>query len=162
MIVVSDTSPINNLTAIGQLLLLRQLYEIVIIPEAVYNELIGPPMEAGAEEVKAYDWIKVQSVADRTVVESLLSKNIHLGESEAIALALELNIEQILIDDRGAREVAEEQGLKFTGIIGILLEAKKRGLISAIRPLLDMLRSPVNFWISEPLYQKILQMVDEK
>ena len=75
MIVVSDTSPINNLAAIGQLLLLKQLYETVV-PEAVYSELVGPPgppMEAGAEEVRTYDWIKVQGVVDRSAVERLLS-----------------------------------------------------------------------------------------
>ncbi len=161
MIVVSDTSPINNLAAIGQLLLLRQLYETVVIPEAVYRELLGPPKEAGAVEVETYEWIQIKSVANRTVVESLLTESVHIGECEAIALALELGVKQVLIDDRAARIVAEGQGLKFTGVIGILVEAKDRGLITAIRPLLDTLRSPVGFWIAEPLYQKILRVVGE-
>lgn len=161
MIVVSDTSPINNLAAIGQLQLLGQLYETVIIPEAVYKELLGPPAESGAREVEAYDWIQVQSVADRSVVEELLNSRLHIGESEAIALALSLQVEQILIDERNARQIAESRGLKFTGVIGVLVEAKRRGLISEIRLSLDMLRGPVSFWVSESLYQRVLKMVDE-
>lgn len=87
MIVVSDTSAINNLAAIDQLHLIGQLYETVVIPEAVYRELLGPPAESGAREVKVYDWIQVQSVSDRNLVQDLLNSRLYLGESEAIALA---------------------------------------------------------------------------
>ncbi len=161
MIVISDTSPINNLAAIGQISLLRQLYKTVIIPEAVYKELIGPPPEAGAEEIRNSNWIQVRSVTDRATVEALVSKRLHIGESEAIALALELGADQVLVDDKSARIAAENAGLRFTGIIGILIEAKSRGLIDEIRPLLDSLRSPVNFWISESLYTLALRTAGE-
>nr|WP_313898695.1 hypothetical protein [Roseofilum reptotaenium] len=58
MIVISDTSPINNLAAIGYLHLLQELYGTVIIPEAVYRELTDPKFPvAGATEVQTLDWI---------------------------------------------------------------------------------------------------------
>lgn len=71
MIVVSDTSPINNLAAINQLHLLYQLYGTVFIPESVYRELtdLSFPV-AGATEVQTFDWIQIRSVTDRAVVEA--------------------------------------------------------------------------------------------
>lgn len=66
MIVVSDTSPINNLAAINQLQILHQLYEIILIPEAVYHELTNPSFPvAGATEVQTLDWIQTRTIRDR-------------------------------------------------------------------------------------------------
>ncbi len=71
MIVVSDTSPINNLAAIKQLHLLQQLYGTVIIPEAVYRELTDPSFPvAGATEVQTFDWIQIRAVFDRAIGEA--------------------------------------------------------------------------------------------
>ncbi|MBE9251721.1 DUF3368 domain-containing protein [Dolichospermum sp. LEGE 00240] len=71
MIVVSDTSPINNLAAINQLHLLQQLYGTVLIPEAVYQELTDPDFPvAGAKEVQTFTWIQIRAVEDRTLVEA--------------------------------------------------------------------------------------------
>lgn len=93
MIIVSDTSPINNLAAINQLTLLKQLYGTVIIPEAVYRELTEPDFPvAGATEVQTFDWIQTRQVIDRTVVEAL-GNELDIGETEAIALALEIESE---------------------------------------------------------------------
>ena len=83
MIVVSNTSPITSLAAINRLNLLQQLYGTIIIPEAVYRELtIG--VVPGAEEVQSVDWIQIQSVTNRRLVEEL-EEAIDEGESEAIA-----------------------------------------------------------------------------
>lgn len=161
MIIVSDTSPINNLAAISHLYLLQQLYEIVIIPEAVYRELTDPNFPvAGAAEVKKFDWIKTFSVSDRTIIEAL-SNELDIGEAEAIALALELKADQVLIDERRGRLVAARLNLRYTGILGILVEAKSQGLINAVKPLLDALISQAGFWIAAPLYNSVLQLVDE-
>lgn len=161
MIVVSDTSAINNLAAIGQLVLLKQLYRTVIIPDAVYRELTQPPISAGGEEATDYDWIQVQSVSDRTVVEDFL-KVLDIGESEAIALALEIGADQILLDERKAREFAATKGLNLTGVLGILVAAKSRGLITEVRPLIIALRSRADFWLSEALCNRALQATDER
>ena len=161
MIVVSDTSPINNLAAINQLHLLQQLYEIVFIPEAVYRELTEPDFPvAGSIEVQTLDWIQTRTVTNRTVIEALADE-LDKGEAEAIALALELGADQVLIDERLGRRIAARLNLRYTGILGILVEAKNRRLISEVKPLLDALIDRAGFWVAAPLYSSVLQIVDE-
>ncbi|MEA5625441.1 DUF3368 domain-containing protein [Nostoc sp. UHCC 0251] len=161
MIIVSDTSPINNLAAINHLHLLQQLYGTVLIPEAVYRELTDPNFPvAGAIEVQTFIWIQTRPVQDRTLVEAL-SNELDIGEAEAIALALEMQADQVLIDERRGRLVAARLNLGYTGILGILVEAKSQRLISAVKPLLDALINQAGFWVAEPLYKRVLQLVDE-
>lgn len=161
MIIVSDTSPINNLAAINHLHLLHQLYGTILIPEAVYRELTDPNFPvAGATEVQTLDWIKTCAVSDRHLVEAL-SNELDIGEAEAIALAVEISADQMLIDERQGRLVASRFNLRFTGLLGILIEAKSRGLITEVKPVLDALVNEAGFWIAEPLYNKILQTVNE-
>lgn len=127
MIIVSDTSPINNLAAIDQLQLLQQLYGTILIPEAVYRELTDPSFfVAGAAEVQTFDWIQTRSVINHKVVEAL-SNELDVGEAEAIALALETEAELVLIDERRGRLVAGRLNLRYTGILGILVEARVEG-----------------------------------
>lgn len=162
MIIVSDTSPINNLAAIGSLYLLQQLYTTVIIPEAVYRELTDPSFPvAGTIEVQTLEWIQTRSVSDCTIIEAL-SNELDRGEAEAIALALELKATQVLIDERRGRLVAARLNLRYTGILGILVEAKSKRLIPAVKPLLDALINQAGFWIAAPLYDSVLRLVDEE
>lgn len=161
MIVVSDTSPINNLAAISHLHLLHQLYGTVLIPEAVYRELTDPNFPvAGAAEVQTFEWIQTRAVSDRTFVEAL-SSELDIGEAEAIALAVEIQADQVLMDERRGRLVASRLNLQYTGILGILVEAKSQGLIVEVMPLLDALINDAGFWIAEPLYNSVLQLVNE-
>ena len=161
MIIVSDTSSINNLAAINQLHLLQQLYQTVLIPEAVYQELTDPSFPvAGATEVQTFDWIQTLAVTNRSVVE-MLNNELDIGEAEAIALALEVEADQVLIDERRGRLVAAKLNLRYTGILGILVEAKSRGLIVEVKPLLDALISQAGFWVAAPLYNRVLRLVDE-
>ena len=161
MIVVSNTSPINNLAAINYLNLLRELYNGIIIPEAVNRELtgVGTPV-AGATEVQTQNWIQTRQVANRELVNKL-SLEIDEGEAEAIALAIELNAELLLIDERLGRTVASRLGLDFTGVLGVLLECKSTGLIPAVKPLVDNLIVQAGFWVNEPLYNRVLQLAGE-
>lgn len=169
MIIVSDTSPINNLAAINQLYLLQQLYETVIIPEAVYRELTDPDFPvAGAVEVQTFEWIQTRSVTNRTVIE-VLSNELDIGEAEAMpsagyayALAVELQADQLLIDERRGRIIADRLHLKYTGILGILIEAKSQGLVPLVKPLMDDLINQAGFWIAESLYKSVLQAVNEE
>ncbi|MCC5604302.1 DUF3368 domain-containing protein [Nostoc favosum] len=161
MIIVSDTSPINNLAAINHLHLLQQLYGTVLIPEAVYRELTDPNFPvAGATEVQTFIWIQTCPVQDRILVEAF-SNELDIGEAEAIALALEMKADQVLIDERRGRMVAAKVNLSYTGILGILVEAKSQKLISAVKPLLDALINQAGFWVAKPLYKRVLQLVDE-
>ncbi|MEX0267641.1 DUF3368 domain-containing protein [Leptolyngbyaceae cyanobacterium UHCC 1019] len=159
--IVSDTSPINNLAAINHLYLLHQLYGTVVIPEAVYRELTDPNCPvAGATEVKTFDWIQTCAVKDRTLIEAL-SAELDIGEAEAIALAFEIQADQVLIDERRGRLVANRLNLRYVGILGILVEAKSQGLIAEVKPLLDALIHEAGFWVAEPLYSSILELVNE-
>lgn len=88
--IVSDTSPINNLAAINYPHLLHLLYRTVLIPEAVYPELTDPNFPvAGATEVQTCDWIQTRAVSDLTLTVAL-SNELDIGEAEAIALAVEI------------------------------------------------------------------------
>jgi uncharacterized protein len=161
VIIVSDTSPINNLAAINQLHLLHQLYRTVLIPEAVFRELTDPDVPvAGASEVQTFDWIQTRTVSDRTLVEAL-SNELDIGEAEAIALAVEVQADQVLIDERRGRLIASRLNLRYTGILGILVEAKSQGLVAEIKPLLDALINEAGFWVTEPLYTSVLKLVNE-
>jgi predicted nucleic acid-binding protein len=91
VIVISDTSVFTNLAAIGHLQLLQQLYERIFIPTAVYQELTVDPPVPGTVELQTLQWLEVRSVSDRVMVEQLQNTaQLDPGESEAIALALEI------------------------------------------------------------------------
>lgn len=156
MTVVSNTSPLINLAHLGLLEILHQIYGNVIIPEAVWHEIVvkgaGQP---GSTELPAIPWISTATVANTNLVQAL-RQELDAGEAEAIALALETEADLLLMDERMGRETAQHLGLIYIGVIGILLEAKRVGLITTIQPHLDTLRSQIGFWISETLYQRVL------
>jgi uncharacterized protein len=158
MIVVSDTSLITNLAAIDHLDLLQQLYTTIIIPLAVYNEMVAvDKIVPGAFEIQTFDWIQTQIVTDIQVKHN----DIDLGEAEAIILALELKADLLLIDERRGRKLAMDYGLKVTGLLGVLLQSKHNGLIPAVKPLLDQLIEIADFRVSNQLYATVLQTAKE-
>jgi len=156
MNIVSNASALINLARIEQLDLLRQLYGELIIPEAVWHEVVvegaGQP---GADEVRTARWIKTQIVTNRQLVLAL-QQELDAGESEAIALTLEIDAELLLMDERIGRETASYLGLRYTGLIGVLIEAKRKELISTIKSYLLALRK-AGFRISNELYTRVLQ-----
>ena len=162
MTVVSNTSPIINLAAIEQLTLLHQLYGRLMIPPAVYQEIaVMGPYAAGAQEVRQQAWISCATVTDRALV-SALSIELDPGEAEAIAAAVELRAELLLIDEQRGRMIAQRLGLRVVGLLGILIEAKHRGLIETVKPLLDALITRAGFWVKKDLYTRVLQAAGEK
>lgn len=161
MTIVSNTSPITNLAGIGQLDLLRLLYGNIIIPQAVYNEMVGISKTVpGTLEVQSRSWIIVQRVTDSTQVETLQA-TLDQGEAAAIALALELNAELLIIDEKPGRAIAKQFGINIIGVLGVLLEAKRRGFITAVKPLMEQLIEQLEFRISQPLYEAVLQSANE-
>ena len=157
MKVVSNTSPLINLAWIGRLELLHELYGVIHIPEAVWHEIVvqgaGQP---GAKEVSHASWIKTCPVDNKLLVLAL-HQELDAGEAEAIALAMEQKAELLLMDERLGRETARYFGLNYTGVIGVLIEAKQKGLIGSIKEYLDSLRTMAGFHISQPLYLRVLQ-----
>lgn len=161
MNVVSNTSPISNLAIIGRLDLLAQMYGYVIIPQEVWHEIVvkGAHLPS-AQQVANAPWIQVRAVANQALVQSL-RQDLDAGEAAAIALALEMGADLLLIDERIGRESAQHFGLTYLGLIGLLQRARQRRLIPAVRPVVDALRLQAGFWISDALYQRVLRDAGE-
>ena len=158
MIVVSNTSPLTNLIQIGKADLLRVLYGEIIIPSAVATELSR--IRTQQLFLRKAKWIKVEQVKDFDAVESLFNK-LDYGEAEAIVLAKEVTADLLLMDEVLGRKVAKTEGLKYTGLLGNLLKAKKDGIISEVKSLLEELRSDAGFWINPSLLEEVLKKAGE-
>ena len=153
MIVVSDTSASTSLIQIGKERLLSELFSRVVIPIAVQRELLQYHKELPAflevAEVLRYD--RVQE----------LSLQIDQGEAEAVTLAEENLPDFVLIDDHAAREIAINMGLPVIGLIGVIIEAKRRHLISAVKPIIEELQAAAGFRISPKLKELTLRAAEE-
>ena len=157
MNIVSNASPLIALVRIGQLDLLRQLYSEIIIPEAVWHEVVVEGADQPeVEAVSSASWIVRRTVTNRPLVHGL-QQELDAGEAEAIALAVEIDDALLLMDERLGRDTARHFGIRYTGVIGILIEAKHRGWVQAIQPHLDALRDLASFRVSEALYRRVLQ-----
>ena len=161
MKVVSNTSPLLNLALIGELSLLQGLFDRIVVPHAVRSELEGRLFRAGiSAPFPMPPWIEARPVANRPLVDSL-SLELDAGEAEAIALAVEIQADLILVDERLARKVGTRLGLRFVGVLGLLVEAKRRGLIPFVKPVLDALLTMAGFWVGNSLYKRALSEVGE-
>lgn len=161
MIVVSDTSPLIALSRIGQLDLLRALYGEVYIPATVAEEAFAQAHAPGAPEIAARKWIVVR-VPTHTDLLPALAGELDAGEAAAIALAVEIDTKLLLMDERRGRRAASRLGLSVVGVLGILLEAKQQGMIPRLRPLLDALRTSESFYMTDALYEHVLQEAGEQ
>lgn len=160
IIVVSDTTAIIHLARINALDLVRRLYMSIYIPDAVYHELtVHGPSIPGAREVINCTWIKRRAVSNKGQVLAL-RRTLDPGEAEAIALAQEINADLLIIDEKKGRAHAKSLGLDITGMVGILLMAKERGLIEQVKPYLDKLLA-TNFKLGMGLYNQALSMAGE-
>jgi predicted nucleic acid-binding protein len=158
MIIIADSSPLIALAVIAKLDLLDKLYEEIYVPNAVFQELANND-KAFANELRTFLTGKIKEVENKLAVDVLLS-DIGAGEAEAIVLALEQRPDAVLIDDLKARKFAKIRGLNIIGTLGILLKAKKAGLLREIRPLLDDLLV-ANIRISEKIREIALQAAQE-
>lgn len=158
--IVSNTTPISELAKIGQLELLRALYQRILIPEQVYQELTTGQHPAKSI-VPAASWIEVRQLQNtQTFVALCADPYLDLGECAAITLAEELQADRLLVDDLAARREAQKRGLPIIGTLGILLGAKQQGLVPNLKDLLDDLFAN-GTWISRKLYREMLAAADE-
>lgn len=161
MIIISDTTPISSLLQINELELLPKLYQQIIIPTTVFNELqILETRGFSIQDGINNGWIKIKTSQSYDLIHELLA-TLDPGESEAIALAIELQADYLLMDEKEGRQEARMRAIPIIGTLGILLEAKKQGLISNVQHKLDALRN-INYWISEELYHRVLVLAKEK
>ena len=161
MIVVSNTSPLTNLAAIGQFALLQQLYGRLHIAEAVWDELNAKGQHwPGRDEVATADWIERHSVRNQALV-TALRRDLDRGEAETIALALELGADLVLLDEREGRRAAQRLELRVAGVVGLLLEGKSQSAVDAVHPHLDALRHKAGFYLADQVYHSALALAGE-
>jgi len=160
---VSDTSPLLGLAAIGQLDLLHEQFGAVFIPSAVLAELKLESGFRGAAlltQALSDGWLETKPVKNEPLVRAL-SNELHLGEAEALALASDLGVEMIVMDERDGRAHARDMGLKTVGVLGVLLRAKKLGRIQSLTSAMNDLRREIGFFIADELYQIIAREAGE-
>ena len=141
MKVVSDTSPIIAFSNLGKLYILKALFGRITIPRAVYEELS-------------------EGIKDRGLYKMLRSGLDH-GESEAIILYFEKEMDLFLVDDGEARKIAASFEITFTGTGGLLLLGKKKGLISSVRTEIDTLEREGAFRLSDAVKDILLREAKE-
>ena len=154
---VSEAGPLIALSWIDRLDLLGQLFDEVVVPHGVQEEVlrarVGVPRVEALRAAFAAGSFQVRAVEDQVAV-AALSAVYGQGESEAIVLMAEEQADLLLLDDRRARQEAERRGLPVTGTIGILREARERGLITAAYPVVIQLRG-LGFRVSPGLLDRI-------
>ena len=160
MKVVCNMSPLILFAKIRRLGLLIQLYDELIIPASVLDEVCAKP---GREEKQIQALLRsrkfrMQKATMRT--SGGLPPDLGVGEQEAIALALETKADLVVLGNWQGRRVARERGLSITGTVGVLVEARKRGVIPSVRRELDRLVE-AGMWIGEAFYHRILQEFGE-
>ena len=150
MIIVSDTTPISELAKVNHLDLLPKLFGKVTITQGVFDELqVGE--HPAAKLVQNLSWLEVATVDNQQVVK----------ESEAVALAEEIGASQLLIDEKAARKVAMARKLPLIGTVGVLLLAKRRGVLASVKDVLDEMQAQ-GMRISDRLYVQVLTLAQEK
>ena len=161
MIVVSDAGPLIYLGGVGRLALLRDLFGRVVVPQQVWDEVVGAGAErpGSAEAAAAASWIDIRTPPPSPLTERL-SEVLGTGEAAAIGLCLELRAELLLCDDLGARRLAAAQGIRVVGTLGLLVRGKRAGLLDAVRPILEAMVA-IGLRVSPDLVEEILVLAGE-
>ena len=169
MIVISDTAPIIFFAKVKKLSILKQLYSIIYIPNAVWEELIEPLAKSKKDvpsdiecELKAKEegWLIVKDpeTAQHHEIALNLSKILGRGEAYAIALSLELKAKLLLINDSEARKIAESKGLKTKWSTEVLLDAFEKDIVNNYQEFEKLLNEMIELglWMKKSLYEQIL------
>ena len=147
--IISDTSCLIILDKIGELQILYKLFGIIITTSEVASEF-GKPLP---------DWIEIKHPANKNY-QAIITASVDEGEASAIALALDYDDALLIIDDLKGRNFALQLGLKITGTLGILIEAKLAGHLPLLKPVLEKIKQ-TNFRLSDKLESLILSRVNE-
>jgi predicted nucleic acid-binding protein len=156
--VVSNTTPIISLLKLSKLDILKNLYSEINIPYAVFQEVEAGRNKDYYTNLSNLNWINILEIQDKQAVKYFL--DLDSGEAEAIVLATEIKADLIILDEKLGRFHAKHADLKVTGTIGVLIKAKKEGLINELKPLLFELTKK-EVWISDKLIYEILKQIGE-
>lgn len=156
MIVVPDAGPLIYLAGAAKLELLPQLFERVVVPRVVYEEIVvaGAGL-MGSAAVAAATWIEIEDAPP----DDVLAQTLDRGEAAAIPLAERLSA-TLLCDDAAARAEARRRAIPVVGTLGVLRLAKDRGLLDRIRPVIETMRA-AGMFVSEVLMHEVLTSAAE-
>jgi len=145
---VTNSTCLIGLERIARLDLLPQVFSVIVAPSVVQTE-VGFSVE----------WLEIQDASNREAALAL-GTQLDAGEAEAIALARELGDTVVILDDKKARRIAREMGLRVLGTAGILVRAKRQGILSQVEPLLKALQQ-AGFHMTKILYHETLRLANE-
>ena len=158
--VIVNSTPLLVLGNIGRLDILRSLYQQIEIPAAVYREVTEKNYAASKALLAASDWIKVRTV-ENIADYAMYQAKLHAGEVETMIIAQKpVKADLVILDDMAARKTAKYLGLTVTGTMGVLVKAKQKQIIPAVKPILDEIMRN-GFYISEKVVKMVLKTVDE-
>lgn len=157
--VVLNTTPIIYLSKINKFNLLKNLFSEVFIPEAVYNEVLFKTDIASSTLLDNLDWVHVIKVNNPNCIK-FNDPTLHYGEKEVIQVATEINADKIIIDDNAAKVEAESHNFTCYGTCMIFILAKDDGIISIVKPFVDMIKS-VGFRLSLDDFNRVLMAAKE-
>lgn len=159
--IIANSTPLIALNKIGKLDLLKQMYREIIIPYAVYEEVI---LESSIKEsndfIKESGFINIIKIKNEEA-KRLFVTSLHKGEVEVMILAKEIEADLCIIDDLLARRYAKYYNLNITGTIGAILKSKEQGIISEVRPIMDELIDS-GIYIDPKLYNRVIEIACEK
>jgi len=159
MVIISDTGPLIALAKTHNLIILKKLFERVIITPSVFHELRIFSSKPGASELReAFEiqkWIEASEPIEVPPILGVLDP----GEAESIVLAKKRNL-VLLIDERKGRKIAKKENVKITGTGAVLLAAKQKGIIKKVSPIIDQF-TEIGYRISNGLKEKILRLAQE-
>ena len=157
---ICNTGPLVALSMIDRIDILRHLFELVAIPEAVHKEILeGGPINAGLLNYRKAEWIKVVTLSKP--VDPLLRTSLDYGEAAVIGLAGDLSVNLVLVDERKARKIARTiYGLHVIGSARVLVEAKRRGLLNNVGAALQAMRDG-GYWIGDSIVDAALKQAAE-
>ena len=158
MTVVSNTSPLRYLIAIGRADLLQHIFGHVLISRGVQEELTHSSCPEMVRQWMAYApaWLETRELVQSP--ESEFARLLDQGEAEAIQLAIDLKADYLLIDERRGRQIATARGLTVIGTLGILIESRRRGHIQNASDILVELRA-ARFRVSRRLVREFEEMI---
>jgi predicted nucleic acid-binding protein len=164
VVVVSNSSPLIYLAALGDFELLPRLFGEIHIPSAVWTEIVEQgadfPVQPAALQAVTEAWLRVTPLRFPVEPIHVQGRRLHLGETEVIRLAEQLSAAALLLDDRAAVIHARTQGFRVVPTIAIYFEAKRKGMIGRIKEKVDQLRV-AGFRLTERDYKAILAAAGE-
>ena len=158
--VVADASPLIILFKSGLAGLLPRLFSEIIVPAPVWQEIMaGPPEDPAVAGLRNARW--AASHQELPVPPLITAWDLGAGESSVLAHAFQAHDTRVLLDDRAGRKCAKALNIRSLGTLGLILLAKRRGLIDAVAPAISQI-SAAGCWLGADVIQTVLAEAGEK